>query len=287
MTRCKEFYIKWEKDPNWCQKCPKTVRQINAYFTVIGELEARGVSKDTVYKYLTERAARPIITLKDTDLRDKVLVKIAESIKQNQKLSLHDVKNLVSATKIKLSDIRSGTMVPLNSSNSGKEERIPLVKDELEARGAQRPVGAQDSACLLSVPLDVSPLTTPDILPAHMPCVSAKKSCNSGGPVSTDVNQAISNKTKTPTEILINRSKEKPSQILPWQIPIRPLSDSEREMFITDFMRFALTSEQKEMVRKMMKFFKFTSEKQFLNFVILVVNDWFMKSFHSPYLIRS
>ncbi len=54
MGRCKEFYDKWEREPNWCDKCQEAVRQIDNYLNLVKEFEDKGVSRETTMVGLSE-----------------------------------------------------------------------------------------------------------------------------------------------------------------------------------------------------------------------------------------
>ena len=69
MTRCVDFYRKWEKDPNWCEKTRGAVSQINSYLELVTEISSRGIDKEVIYAKFPETAARPVISIKDPDIR--------------------------------------------------------------------------------------------------------------------------------------------------------------------------------------------------------------------------
>lgn len=53
MTRCEEFYEKWKRDPNWCEKSPVAVSRINRYITV--------TEVYPIFKNFSERSLRPLL----------------------------------------------------------------------------------------------------------------------------------------------------------------------------------------------------------------------------------
>lgn len=65
MTRCKEFYDKWEREPNWCEKCQSAVSQIDSYLGLVRELEGEGIDRNITFAILPETVARGILTVKD------------------------------------------------------------------------------------------------------------------------------------------------------------------------------------------------------------------------------
>lgn len=94
MTRCKEFYDKWEKEPNWCEKCPDAVKLIDNYIKLTKELENLGIPKETTLVGLTERAARPLLAEKDPIVRDKVIESVKKDLESKKDASGKFVKKL-------------------------------------------------------------------------------------------------------------------------------------------------------------------------------------------------
>ena len=76
MTRCPEFYAKWERFPNWCEKCLESVRLIENYLDLVQEFERRGLPREPTMVGLSERAARPLFTEKDLELKEKLIVSV-------------------------------------------------------------------------------------------------------------------------------------------------------------------------------------------------------------------
>lgn len=90
--RCADFYEKWKKDPNWCQKSPDTVREIDHYLSLVGELENLGVETAAIYKKFPEGVARDILKIKDEKIRASVMGNTAGMIRRGEKVSSADVK---------------------------------------------------------------------------------------------------------------------------------------------------------------------------------------------------
>ena len=91
MTRCLEFYEKWEKLPKFCEVVERTAQRIEAHLRIMGELEARGVTRDATVRSLTENASRPLHGLEDPP-RGKVLALVAGAIKRDQDVSAADIR---------------------------------------------------------------------------------------------------------------------------------------------------------------------------------------------------
>lgn len=106
MTRCKEFYDKWEKDPNWCVKCESAVRQIDKFLGFCDELEARGIPAESTKVRLTEGAIRPLSAIKDENHRDQAISHIVSTLNRKtpqggdyvQKLTTKDVAKIIKET---------------------------------------------------------------------------------------------------------------------------------------------------------------------------------------------
>ncbi|MGD0955059.1 MAG: hypothetical protein ABR985_22185 [Methanotrichaceae archaeon] len=110
MVRCSEFYDKWNKSHNFCEKDPRTAGQIDAYLDELDILtKIASISKDPKYSEaiahvtIPESALRPLIAVKDQKLHDEIaqqLVKIAveKSTKKGKTkptLSTNEVRRVV------------------------------------------------------------------------------------------------------------------------------------------------------------------------------------------------
>ena len=73
MSRCADFYKKWERDPNWCEKCASSVRQINKYIDLLDSFEERGISKERTIVCLPETNARALISIQDENIKEKAI----------------------------------------------------------------------------------------------------------------------------------------------------------------------------------------------------------------------
>ena len=103
MVRCADFYAKWERDPNWCEKCKSAVSQINEYIGLVEELEARGIPRESTFVNLPEGSARPLFGIRDEEKREKAIstvenalkTKRAPSGKFSSKLTKTDIEKIV------------------------------------------------------------------------------------------------------------------------------------------------------------------------------------------------
>ena len=89
MVRCDDFYCKWQKVGNFCEKHPKTAEQIEAYLNKIlplleelaAESEILNDGSRAIAPELSEGASRPLISEKDPQIQHeaaKQIVKLAE-----------------------------------------------------------------------------------------------------------------------------------------------------------------------------------------------------------------
>jgi len=81
MARCEEFYEKWRQYPNWCEKAKSSVSQINAYLSMVDLLQREGVNPEFAYANFPEAAARPIMGIKNTEIKDKVIGRVSHALK--------------------------------------------------------------------------------------------------------------------------------------------------------------------------------------------------------------
>jgi hypothetical protein len=96
MSRCKEFYDKWEKDgSDWCEKASSSVSEINAYLDIITLFEKEGLSRDFIFKNFKESAARPIYRSYNEDVRAKAIDIVKERLKKQQKITTTETHSLM------------------------------------------------------------------------------------------------------------------------------------------------------------------------------------------------
>ena len=107
MTRCEEFYDAWRKDPNWCEKSPGAVSQINAYIKFLDQLEEDGIPQSFTIVNLPEGVARPLVSIRDPTIKDQVLEKVKTSLKAKQKYKDEMKKGDPDCGSITVSDIKS------------------------------------------------------------------------------------------------------------------------------------------------------------------------------------
>ncbi len=122
MSRCIEFYEKWQREPNWCEKCPSAVSQINSYIELVETLEQKGVPKDFTFVNLTETASRPLFSEKNHVVRQKAVEKICNNLNSRKgagrghkkKLTTGDVKKIINTIK---TEIQPPSSIPVGKYN--------------------------------------------------------------------------------------------------------------------------------------------------------------------------
>lgn len=93
MTRCEEFYEKWKRDPNWCNKCETSVFRINKYIEL--------VEAYPFLKKVSERALRPLIerSIPHGEL-EKIINTIEQRLKKRQRVTTKVVQQLIGIPKL-------------------------------------------------------------------------------------------------------------------------------------------------------------------------------------------
>jgi hypothetical protein len=90
MVRCDDFYRKWQKAGNFCEKHPKTAERIDIFLNeIIVELETE-IAKSEILSgdsrpigpVLTEGASRPLIFEHDQNVRQKAYKQIVKAVEE-------------------------------------------------------------------------------------------------------------------------------------------------------------------------------------------------------------
>jgi hypothetical protein len=133
MVRCTEFYAKWERNPNFCDKNPLTADRIDVFLDLLpiivsAALESEILSEDSepMGTIITERACRPLISIKDSKIRlaaIQQIVQIAESKKMD------GLKPLVTTKEVEAILVGLGVQV--------KKATTPKPKDKFESAKTQ------------------------------------------------------------------------------------------------------------------------------------------------------
>jgi len=119
LVRCAEFYNKWQKYGNFCEKDPNTAAQIEAYLDQILEIaevieKIPGFVKEgedptaIAASLVSEGATRPLISEKDREIRQEAIEQIAKKSKQKKsegkekKVTGREVEEIVDETRRRL-----------------------------------------------------------------------------------------------------------------------------------------------------------------------------------------
>ncbi len=90
MVRCDEFYQKWQKAGNFCEKHPDTAARIEAFLDMIVEELEQEVAKSEILapekppmgSIITERASRPLISEHRPEIRREAIQQIVKAAEQ-------------------------------------------------------------------------------------------------------------------------------------------------------------------------------------------------------------
>jgi hypothetical protein len=130
MTRCKEFFDRWEKEENWCEKCRSSVSEINSYLTLVKGLEKRGIQKTFAFANFSEGAARPIFREGDSDVQDGAFDTLVERLElQQERQKLGHVPDKITAKEVTkmVQEARSGKTLKEPKPKRIEEQKIERV----------------------------------------------------------------------------------------------------------------------------------------------------------------
>jgi hypothetical protein len=223
-------------------KSKKSVRLIDGYITLVNELESMGLPKDRIYVLMPERVVRPFIFIKNTQVREKVLPSIFKAIKQNQKLSVHYVRSLISASNNEVTGTNQGTMVPNNPPESPSLNSEQLAPPTDNAKAVNEAAGKQVTS------VDNSRTASGE---------NVTEKCTVKQPVYSDNSkQEISAK-----------SSQAPR---PWIFPTRSLSYTEQEQMFAEFVKVAFIPELQERIQTAIIVRRLRNEMGALNFAVIM-----------------
>lgn len=101
--RCEAFYEKWKRCGNFCEKHPDTAEKIDKYLDLVQELADMGVPEERTMGAITERAARPLLSIQDEETKQNALSHIETALNRktpnggnyHEKLTSEDVSEIV------------------------------------------------------------------------------------------------------------------------------------------------------------------------------------------------
>jgi len=97
MTRCTEFYERWERTPNFCELGYHSVRLIDNYLKLVEVLASCGVKKETVLKHISEGAARYFCAChkKEPHIGQIIIEELAEELAEIECLSTQPCESFI------------------------------------------------------------------------------------------------------------------------------------------------------------------------------------------------
>jgi predicted transcriptional regulator len=154
MVRCDEFYAKWQKVQNFCDKAPITARQIDAYLDKVMPLLEREIAeseilepeKNAIACVLTEGASRPLLSEKDPDV---VKAAIKQIVKVSEKKVIDGKKPQVTGREVTniIKDIKSEQPSACDKTGILTEDRDVQVTGTISA--VESPLDQPEPAVML------------------------------------------------------------------------------------------------------------------------------------------
>lgn len=95
MTRCAEFWDKWEREPNFCGLSPQSISEIKGYLELRDKVIKMGVAKAVFYESCPSGACRPVLRLADDGTRTEATNYIISCLKRGEKVTQGDLKGFV------------------------------------------------------------------------------------------------------------------------------------------------------------------------------------------------
>jgi len=90
MVRCDEFYLKWDKCGNFCEKHPDTASEIEKYLDFQHEIENRGDIEPAVkagISAISADALRPLLREPDPEIREETKTHVIKALESKKNLS--------------------------------------------------------------------------------------------------------------------------------------------------------------------------------------------------------
>ena len=100
MTRCADFYRKWQRAHNFCDAQYHTVRNIDNYLEVVERLEEEyKIPQDLTFVNFSENAARILNEKKNSEYKEHALPVIAQRILMGDGISNADMIDIINEFK--------------------------------------------------------------------------------------------------------------------------------------------------------------------------------------------
>ena len=78
--RCEEFYAKWERCGNFCEKHPKTAEEIDTYLSFIEQLNEE---EKRAFSPIPATTLRPLINEKDAEIKQIAISHVEKLVKRD------------------------------------------------------------------------------------------------------------------------------------------------------------------------------------------------------------
>ena len=151
MVRCTEFYERWKRHPNFCEKSPAVVRRIDHYLTLVEDLESTGIDQELTFANFSEGAHRLLSEVKNNPtVYNKVLDNIAGRLKNGRQVTARDVKYWI--------DFEHGGGCSRPESNSiptRKKHVLLSTYDQIHTPGSKSRIRLLKSAILTSGQMNI------------------------------------------------------------------------------------------------------------------------------------
>jgi len=127
LTRCPEFWDKWDKEPNFCGLSPQSISEIKGYLELREKIVSKGVSKAAFYERCPSGACRPLLRLADDGTRTDATNHIIACLKKGDKITQETLKGFI-VKKLKKSDACEITSDNVGTSTQMRTDVKPLTQ---------------------------------------------------------------------------------------------------------------------------------------------------------------
>ena len=139
MTRCAEFWDKWDRDPNFCGLSPQSISEIKGYLELRDKVVKMGVDKRAFYEKCPSGACRPILRLADDGTRAEATNYIISCLKRNEIITQGDLKGFVDMR------LKKEAVCKVTPKNEGETTQMRTLgqrvrEDEMQQAGDNAPI---------------------------------------------------------------------------------------------------------------------------------------------------
>jgi hypothetical protein len=148
MTRCTEFYDKWEKDPNFCELSESEISRLDRYRKLVNDLnDSFGVDRKLTNVNLSAGAVRVLLTKKNTTILEKLKPKLPDLIRgaeeKERPITARRVAQLIKQEKLQTKptpriDGNPDVMAAVETQEIGIQEKTVEANDDSTGDSAPR-----------------------------------------------------------------------------------------------------------------------------------------------------